>query len=87
VKVHIHEFYQIICPSNNDEKREELNSIIKKYGKWDEMSELDIYFLGRKLNKEEWSKDLIKRIKEFQNIEKMERIYLSKIKRKIDILF
>ena len=69
-------------PSKNDKKRDELDKIIKQAGKWDVVSELDVYALNRKLNEGKWSKDLLDNIKEFQNIDTVERIYLSKIKEK-----
>lgn len=48
---------------------------------WGEISELDVYALNRKMKEESWSEELVEKIKEFQNIEKTKRIYLSKIKK------
>ncbi len=79
-KISINE--KISFPSKNDKKRNELNSIIKEAGIWEEISELDVYALNRKIKEENWSEELIKKIKEFQSIEKSKRIYLSKIKGK-----
>ncbi len=71
---------KISFPSKNDKKRSELNTIIKEAGIWEEISELDVYALNRKIKEENWSKELIKKIKEYQQIEKSKRINLSKIK-------
>ena len=51
---------------------------------WGEISELDVYALNRKMKEESWSEELVEKIKEFQNIEKTKRIYLSKIKKNRD---
>ena len=67
-------------PTKNNKDREELNRIIKQAGKWEEVSELDVYALARSLNEGKWSEDLLNQIKEFQNIDTIERIYMSKIK-------
>jgi putative RecB family exonuclease len=74
--------HKVNYPLKNDEKRQELNNIIKQNGKWNEVSELDIYALARKVNEEQWPKTLIEKIKEFQNIETIKRVYLRKIKGK-----
>lgn len=80
VKITINE--KVSFPSKNDKKRSELNIIIKEAGIWEEISELDVYALNRKMKEENWSDELVEKIKEFQNIEKTKRIYLSKIKNK-----
>jgi len=80
VKVNLSD--KLSFPPKNDKKRDELNNIIKNAGKWDEVSELDVYALAHKLNEREWAKELLDKIKEFQNIKSVERIFLSKIKGK-----
>ena len=71
---------KISFPSKSDNKRIELNNIIKDAGKWDEVSDLDVYALIRKMKDKDLPQDLIEQILKFQNVEKSERIYLSKIK-------
>ena len=56
-----------------------MNSILKNAGKWDEISDLDVYALNRKLKEGSWPKNLVKSIQEFQTFDEIERIYLSKI--------
>lgn len=67
-------------PSKNDEKREQLNAIIKQAGLWDEMSDLDVFALNRALEQQVCPKSLINKIKKYQSKEKTERITLSNIK-------
>jgi hypothetical protein len=67
-------------PLKNNDRRIELNNIIKDAGIWDEVSDLDVYALIRKMKDKDLSYDLIERIQRFQSIEKTERIYLSRIK-------
>jgi len=71
---------RISFPSKSDKKRIELNNIIIDAGKWDEVSDLDVYALLRKLKDKDLPQDLIEQIQSFQSVEKTERVYLSKIK-------
>ena len=71
---------QMNFPSKNDKKRVELNNIIKHAGKWEELSDLDVYALIRNVKDGSLPQDLLNKIKKFQTMEKSERIYLSKIK-------
>ena len=66
-------------PLKNDDKRIELNNIIKDAGIWDEVSDLDVYALIRKMKDKDLPHDLIEQIQRFQNIEKTDRVYLSKL--------
>lgn len=71
---------KISFPGKNDKERDELNKIIKEVGLWNDLSELDIYALNRKINSGDIPQDVLNKIKKFQKIEKSEKISLSKIK-------
>ena len=78
VKISISE--RITFPSKSDKKRGELDNIIRDAGKWDDVSDLDVYALLRKVKDRDLPQNLIEKIQKFQNVEKTERVYLSKIK-------
>jgi len=79
-KVKISTSEKISFPSKSDKKRNDLNNIIKDASKWDEVSDLDIHVLLRKMKDKDLPHDLIEQTRTFQNVEKTERVYLSKIK-------
>lgn len=78
VKISVSE--RISFPSKSDKKRIELNSIIRDAGKWDVLLDLDVYALLRKVKDRDLPQELIEKIQKFQNVEKTEQVYLSKIK-------
>ena len=67
-------------PLKNDDKRIELNNVIKDAGKWDEISELDVHALNRKISEGNLSQDLVRKIEKFQTFKQVKSIYLSKFK-------
>ena len=69
-------------PGTSDNKRKELDELIKQFGKWMEVSNLNVRTLGKILEKPEefgWSKELADKIKQYQKIEESYRMYLSKL--------
>ena len=66
-------------PGTNDEKRKELEEIIRHAGKWDEVSSLSISSLNKSLD--EWDKKLADKIRKYQKLEETYRLSLSKLER------
>jgi len=66
-------------PGTSDEKRKELEEIIKQAGKWDEVVSLSLPLLNRSLT--EWDKKLADKIKKYQKVEEKYRLFLSKLER------
>lgn len=62
-------------PGKSDEERKELEGIIKRAGKWDDVSTLDTFALSKIAEK--WPKDLANKVKRFQELVEERRIYLS----------
>ncbi|MBI2137875.1 PD-(D/E)XK nuclease family protein [Candidatus Woesearchaeota archaeon] len=60
----------------------ELINLLKKAGRWEEISTLDAYALARIVKEEKWPKQLLEKLKDYEELERVERIYLSKIKDK-----
>jgi putative RecB family exonuclease len=62
-------------------QRQELEELIRTEGKWMEVSQLSTSVLNKVLIKENWSPELIEKIKQYARIEKSYSIYLSKLNR------
>lgn len=62
------------------EKLESLERIIKEADKWIEVSKLDTDSLSKIIETEKWDDELIEKIKDYQKIEEVASVRLSKIK-------
>lgn len=69
-------------PLKKDDKRIELNDVIKDAGRWDEISELDVHALNRKISEGILPQDLVRKIEKFQTVKQVKNIYISKFKGK-----
>jgi putative RecB family exonuclease len=67
-------------PRKSDDGRSELDSVIKGAGKWEEVSELDITALGRIIEDNLWSKELINQVLKYGRIESSSTVHISKLK-------
>ena len=73
---------KIKFPGKNDADRPELDQVIREIGKWDEVSQIDIYALSDIIEEGLWTKDMIKKVMKYGRIEESESISLSKLKDK-----
>ena len=67
-------------PSKGSKIRKELEHILKKQGKWDEVQQLDTNALNKILLDNKWDEDLLKMIKDYVEYSESKRLYLSKKK-------
>ena len=67
-------------PGKNDEGREELEAIIRKAGKWDEVADLSTGQLKQIVADEAWPKALLKAVRKFETVEETESVRLRKRK-------
>ncbi|OGP88673.1 MAG: hypothetical protein A2156_09770 [Deltaproteobacteria bacterium RBG_16_48_10] len=67
-------------PIKGDPRRKALDELIRKAGKWLEVSDLNPWMLTRVLGRSSWSPDLVKKVKEFANTEKSRSITVTKLK-------
>jgi len=65
-------------PDSSDEKRIELENVIRKLGKWNEVSLLDVRKLVKKVEEGAWSEDVLEAIGEFGEKEERKSIILVK---------
>ena len=67
-------------PLKGDPTRRLLDEVIKKAGKWMEVSDLNPWMLARIIGRGGWPPSLVKKIKEFSTIEESRSIAISKLK-------
>ncbi|MBU3913293.1 MAG: PD-(D/E)XK nuclease family protein, partial [Nanoarchaeota archaeon] len=65
-------------PAKGTEERQELESLLKKLKKWDEVAALDTFALEKELD--EWPAEVVKKIKKFGSEEDSVSVRLSKLK-------
>jgi hypothetical protein len=75
-KITVKEYEYPLFPGKNTKEREKLIKALKKIGKLDEVSDLDIYALGRILKGKKWDKDELEELRKFE--EKGFRLSVSK---------
>jgi putative RecB family exonuclease len=76
IKVETKEKY----PLKGDPSRRALDDIVKKAGKWMEVSDLNPWMLARVIGRGSWDSLLIKKVKEFSSLEESRSITVSKLK-------
>jgi putative RecB family exonuclease len=79
-KVKITESERLCFPSKNSKERERLEEILKKYGKWEEVNQLDTTALGEIIKEKQWEPKVLEALKKYVELEKKKRLYLSRMK-------
>jgi putative RecB family exonuclease len=67
-------------PLKGDPRRRALDELIKKSGKWMEVSDLNPWMLARVMGRGGWDTSLLKKVKEFSSSEESRSITVSKLK-------
>jgi putative RecB family exonuclease len=76
IKIEIKEKY----PLKGDPNRKTLDELIKKAGKWMEVSDLNPWILARVIDRRGWPPSLVTKVKGFSTVEKSRSITVSKLK-------
>lgn len=77
-KITVKETDYLRIPGKNTKERDELIEVLKKIGKLDRVSELDIYALIRVIKNKEWEKEELNLLEKFFSEEKGYRLTASK---------
>lgn len=77
-KITVKEYSSVKFPSKGTAEREELIGILKKIGKLDKVTDLDIYALARVVKNKEWDEKEMKKIEEFADLEKCFRVSVGR---------
>ena len=67
-------------PLKSDPRRRALDELIKKAGKWMEVSDMNPWMLARVLGRSSWSPELVRKVKEYCTVEETRSITVSKTK-------
>jgi len=67
-------------PLKGDPNRKTLEEMIKKAGKWMEVSDLNPWMLARIMGRGGWPPSLVNRVKEFSTVEENRSVTVSKLK-------
>jgi putative RecB family exonuclease len=67
-------------PLKGDPNRKTLDEMIKKAGKWMEVSDLNPWMLARIMDRRSWPPSLVNKLKEFATVEESRSITVSKLK-------
>jgi putative RecB family exonuclease len=76
IKIEVKEKY----PLKGDPSRKGLDEIIKKAGKWMEVSDLNPWMLARVISRGGWSPSLVNKVRGYSTVEETRSITLSKLK-------
>ena len=76
IKIEMKEKY----PLKGDPSRKILDELIKKAGKWMEVSDLNPWMLARVIDRRGWPPSLVNKVKEFSILEESRSINISKLK-------
>jgi putative RecB family exonuclease len=76
IKIEMKEKY----PLKSDPHRKTLDEIIKKAGKWMEVSDLNPWMLARVIGRGGWPPSLANKVKEFSTVEESRSITITKLK-------
>lgn len=77
-KISVKEYDSIKLPPKNTEEREELIETLKKLGRLDEVSDLNIFALAKILGKKEWKKEELTELERFWTMDKNYRLTVGK---------
>ena len=67
-------------PLKSDPRRRALDELIKKAGKWMEVSDMNPWMLARVLGRSSWSPELVRKVEEYCTVEETRSITVSKTK-------
>ena len=77
-KISVKEVESLKFPGKNTSERKKLVKLLEKMGKMDSVSELDIYALAKVVKGKEWTPAELKKLEEFEKIEKDYRLSVRK---------
>jgi putative RecB family exonuclease len=79
-KVRITENERYLFPSKGSEEREQLEILLRKYEKLEEVQQLDTAMLGKILQERRWDSQVMELTQKYIQVDRKKRLYLSKRK-------
>lgn len=71
-------------PTKDDDERALLDALLKKSGKWMDVSDLNVHALARELESAKWDGRLVAEIRKFERLEETCRVTMSKLRENDD---
>jgi putative RecB family exonuclease len=81
-KVKISTSERLCFPNKNSKEREQLEEVLRKYGKLQEVLQLDTTSLGKIIQEKGWEQEVLESLQKYVELEKKKRLYLSTLKEK-----
>jgi putative RecB family exonuclease len=79
-KVRITENIRYVFPSKGSTEREQLETLLRKHGKLEEVQQLDTTVLGKIFQEGKWDPEVLGLAQKYVQVERKKRLYLSKMK-------
>jgi putative RecB family exonuclease len=79
-KVRVTNYERYVCPEKDSRNRVQLEKFLKDQGKWLEVSQLNTSALNKIILWKQWDTAVLDAVKEYVELEKKKRLYLSKMK-------
>jgi putative RecB family exonuclease len=79
-RVTVKQFLQTVFPLKHDPKREPLEALLKKLGRWEDVSGLDVFELKKVFEEKLWPQDLLAKIQPFATTETATRVTVTRAK-------
>lgn len=79
-RVTVKEFVQTIFPLKDEPNREALEALLKKLGRWEDVSQLDVHELKNIFDKKLWPDNLLSELRPFARTEPATRVTVSRSK-------
>ncbi|MFA5101724.1 MAG: hypothetical protein WC525_01085, partial [Candidatus Thermoplasmatota archaeon] len=79
-KVRITETERYVFPSKSSTERGQLETVLRNYGKLQEVSQLDTAALGKALQEKQWNQEILEAVHHYTDVERKKRLHLSQRK-------
>ena len=81
-KIKITETERFSFPVKGSKERKQLEEVLRKYGKIQEVLQLDTATLGERIQEKAWESEVLEALQKYAERERKKRLYLSKMKEK-----
>ncbi|HIH44565.1 MAG TPA: hypothetical protein HA257_05675 [Candidatus Methanoperedenaceae archaeon] len=71
-------------PTKDEDERALLDALLKRSGKWMDVSDLNVHALARELGSAKWDSRLVAEIRKFERLEETCRVTMSKLRENDD---
>lgn len=80
LKLRVKEYRNLKFPAKGEPERDEIEMLLRENGKWEEVCELNIFELSKKVQAELWDPKLTEMLKSYAKKETARRVYMSRLR-------